>query len=60
MARQDQKPEVQFHDVMKAETPSALGEYVRDNGFELVILDNITTLTDSLTEENEAGPSSPS
>ncbi len=54
-ARQMQHPEVPFYDLSQPQTHEALSGYIRKRGFELVILDNITTLTDSLTEENEVG-----
>lgn len=59
MARHMQRPGVRFHDLADERTHDALAWHVQRTKAELVILDNVTTLTDSLSEENEVGAVKP-
>ncbi|HWX49186.1 MAG TPA: AAA family ATPase [Roseomonas sp.] len=58
-ARQDQEPGVEFYDLAVSEDQDAISKYVREKGIELLILDNITTLTDSIKDENGAADVKP-
>jgi hypothetical protein len=58
-SRQDQKPGVKFYDVSVEEDQDDISNYVREKGIDLLILDNITTLTNSVKDENGAGDIKP-
>jgi KaiC/GvpD/RAD55 family RecA-like ATPase len=58
-ARQDQKPGVEFYDVSVEADQDAISAYLRKKGIDLLILDNITTLTDSIKDENGAADVKP-
>ena len=54
LARQDQEIDAPFYDLTDPETHKALIDRVKKEGVELVILDNFTTLSDGLDDENAA------
>ena len=53
IARQDQDDQ-EFYDVTNTDHQKALIKRVKNDGFELVILDNFTTLSTGLDDENDA------
>jgi hypothetical protein len=57
-SRQDQKPDVEFYDICDTETQDQLCAYLRKQGFEMLILDNLTTLS-SVKDENDAAAMRP-
>ena len=53
-ARQDQEPGSIFYDLTQEETRQTIRQKAQRMGAQLVILDNMTTLTDGLEDENDA------
>ncbi|MBL6082287.1 AAA family ATPase [Belnapia sp. T18] len=53
-ARQLQKPGTWFYDIGDPQTQRELSAYICVAGIEFIILDNVTTLTDTLGDENSA------
>jgi KaiC/GvpD/RAD55 family RecA-like ATPase len=54
IARQDQDPDHDFYDITKEETQKAIRERCSREAFEVLIIDNLSTVADSLQDENEA------
>lgn len=54
VARQDQEPESDFLDITQTKDQMQILEWCEQEGFEVVIIDNLTTTADSLEDENEA------
>jgi KaiC/GvpD/RAD55 family RecA-like ATPase len=50
--RQDQAPGRPFYDLTNEDAQEALAKKIKEAAIELVILDNLTTLTDDLEDEN--------
>jgi RecA-family ATPase len=54
VARQDQKPESAFIDITIQDDQLEVLNWCQRDGIEVVIVDNLTTVADSLEDENEA------
>ena len=58
-ARQLQEPHTRFYDLGDEATQRALTNHVQENGIDLLILDNVTTLTDTMGDENSVEATKP-
>jgi hypothetical protein len=58
-ARQLQEPHTKFYDLGNEVSQQALMSHVQENSIDLLILDNVTTLTDTMGDENSVEATKP-
>lgn len=54
IARQNQDPDHAFYDITDAATQKAIRERCQSGGYDVVIIDNLSTVADGMIDENEA------
>lgn len=54
VSRQNQDPRAEFYDVTNRDDQERILSYMEQHGVDVVIIDNLTTCADGLTDENDA------